>query len=389
MKLLVIAFNHYDNIFAYTSALCAYTDIDVTVLLVGYGDRFATSSFEADLRTYDYGMNRNVRQNLFPQELDESLNSKLNIHLLRLAPQKVRVRNLIKNWIYCYLAALRLKNRFDVIHFNGVGLTAIFLSTFFSKAKKVLTIHDYKSHSGEGGKISSALNRKLVRRFEHYIQHYDWLSDAFSEYYKVDRAKVFTVRSGTFDHFKAFAPVLPQQSGYMLFFGRISPYKGLKHLVKAYAKGSKMHKFQDLVIAGSGDASDILGMTNDLPQIHLINKRLSINELVGLVQRADYVICPYTDATHSAVTVVAYTFGKPVLAHNVGGLSEVIIDGKTGILIDNLESETICKGILRMNEMIEKEDVDASISEHTVSGSISWKSIAEVYRGVYLAVNGQ
>jgi len=386
MKLLVIAFNHYDNIFAYTSALCAYTDMDVTVLVVGYGDRFATSSFEADLRTYVYGMNRNVRQSLFPKELDESLNSKLSICLLRLAPKKVTVKNLMINWLHCYLAAMRLKNCFDVIHFNGVGLPALLLSNFLKNTKKILTIHDYVPHTGEGGTRTDAANRKLVSRFNHFFQHYDYLSDSFAKYYRIDRSKVFTVRSGTFDHFRVFSPVIPEQKGYMLVFGRISPYKGLRYLVEAFNASCEDSQGHDLVIAGNGDIGDIQSTIDKQPRIHLIHKRLTINELVGLVMNARYVLCTYTDVTHSAVVVVAYTFGKPVLVHNVGGLSEVVFPGETGVLIDNLEPNSIWEGIRQMDQLLATGMPESHISDLGQHGCLSWAKIAQDYQRVYSQV---
>ncbi len=37
MDVVVFAFSHEDNIFAYTNALCKYTDISVTVILFSYG----------------------------------------------------------------------------------------------------------------------------------------------------------------------------------------------------------------------------------------------------------------------------------------------------------------------------------------------------------------
>jgi len=44
---------------------------------------------------------------------------------------------------------------------------------------------------------------------------------------------------------------------------------------------------------------------------------------------------PYTDATHSATVITSYAFNKPVLISDVGGLSEVVINGKTGVLFIN------------------------------------------------------
>ena len=57
------------------------------------------------------------------------------------------------------------------------------------------------------------------------------------------------------------------------------------------------------------------------------------NEAVPkLFREADLVVLPYLSATQSGVVPLAYQFDVPVIASDVGGLSEVVIHGKTGYL---------------------------------------------------------
>jgi len=98
---------------------------------------------------------------------------------------------------------------------------------------------------------------------------------------------------------------------------------------------------------------------------------------------ARYVLCTYTDVTHSAVVVVAYTFGKPVLVHNVGGLSEVVFPGETGVLIDNLEPNSIWEGIRQMDQLLATGMPESHISDLGQHGCLSWAKIAQDYQRVY------
>ena len=384
MDVVVFAFSHEDNIFAYTNALCKYTDISVTVILFSYGEVCSASSFTKNIRNFHYGLTtNNVRERMLPPELNNELDQRLKIWLLHLAPKKMSIQNVIISSIYLFLSYIKIKNKFQIYHFNGVGWHSLFLSYLFRNAKKVLTLHDYIPHSGEGGKYTSKMNRKLVNNFDYYIQHYDYLANEFSRYYSVERSKVFTIRSGTFEHFKAFVGVTPEYKNYILSFGRISLYKGLKYLVNGFREYCKENNDLHLVIAGAGDVSDILDMINKETKIHLINKRLSINEMTGLIQNCLFTVCSYTDATHSAVTVVSYTFNKPVLAHNIGGLSEVINNGETGILIPDLRAATIKEGIIKMLELIHSNKTQKGISYLTNQGIMNWHQIAKQYEILY------
>ena len=49
---------------------------------------------------------------------------------------------------------------------------------------------------------------------------------------------------------------------------------------------------------------------------------------------ADIIAQPYKTATQSGVSQIAYHFGKPMLVTNVGGLAEIVPDGKAGYVVE-------------------------------------------------------
>lgn len=387
MRLIIYAFAHHDNVLSYADPLARYTDMDVTVVLIDHGQKFTTSAFVADIKNVKYGLKTaNVIQDIFPPELQTYFHPRLKLWLLKLAPRKITIRNVLRNYWHLIQLARKTRNRFDVFHFNGVGIYSLFLSRIMRFARKILTIHDYVSHSGEGNAMISQANRKLVKNFRHFIQHYDFLSDEFSRYFQVDRSRVHTVRSGTFGHFRQFPPTSSPYNDYILFFGRISPYKGLKYLVEAFIQYCREYDEPDLVIAGGGDVSDILPLIADEPRIHLLNRRPTISELAGLVEGCECAVCTYTDVSHSGVVLHAYTYGKPVIANNIGGLHEVVFDGKTGVLIEDLSKESIIKGIVRIRSLIAKEPMRENIEQLNTNGVLGWKRIAQEYQRVYSLV---
>jgi glycosyltransferase involved in cell wall biosynthesis len=58
------------------------------------------------------------------------------------------------------------------------------------------------------------------------------------------------------------------------------------------------------------------------------------NEVALHFSAADVVVQPYLNATQSGVTQIAYYYDKPMIVTNVGGLSELVPDGKVGLVVE-------------------------------------------------------
>jgi glycosyltransferase involved in cell wall biosynthesis len=136
---------------------------------------------------------------------------------------------------------------------------------------------------------------------------------------------------------------------YVLFFGRIAPYKGLELLVKAsrIVKKKMGHEFI-LLIAGEGDISLLKNhmSDDDNAYIRILNKRVPYQEIPHLFKGAKFLILPYVDASQSGVIPLAYTFSKPVIVSNVGSLSEYVEHGKTGLIFAPSNTEQLANYII-------------------------------------------
>lgn len=126
---------------------------------------------------------------------------------------------------------------------------------------------------------------------------------------------------------------------YLLFFGLIRDYKGLDLLLEAFAdKRIDKSKFR-LLIAGEyyGDGEKYENMAKELGVYDNIiwHTRYIADKDVSLYfSAADLIVQPYKTATQSGVTQIAYHFEKPMLVTNVGGLSEIVPNGKVGYVSD-------------------------------------------------------
>ena len=94
------------------------------------------------------------------------------------------------------------------------------------------------------------------------------------------------------------------------------------------------------------------------------------NELEGA---ADAVVLPYLSATQSGIIQIAYNFDKPVIATNVGGLAEVVIDGKTGFIVPPDNAPALAKAITRYYG--EKREQEFSANVKTEKQKYTWDNL--------------
>lgn len=120
---------------------------------------------------------------------------------------------------------------------------------------------------------------------------------------------------------------------YILFFGRIEPYKGLDQLVEIIRSLRNRKNMTSFVVAGAGyDKS--LAELRMIEKVDVRNRFVDENELNDLIASAICVILPYKSATQSGVVLKANAMGVPVICFNVGALSEYIEDGTNGYVIN-------------------------------------------------------
>lgn len=131
---------------------------------------------------------------------------------------------------------------------------------------------------------------------------------------------------------------------YLLFFGFIRKYKGLDLLLRSLADPSLSGLPFKLIIAGEyyEDPAPYKALIRDLK---LENRVVERNDFIPdpmvkyYFSACDLVTQTYLHATQSGVTQVAYQFKRPMLVTRVGGLPEMVPDGKVGYVVDKDEKQ--------------------------------------------------
>jgi glycosyltransferase involved in cell wall biosynthesis len=136
-----------------------------------------------------------------------------------------------------------------------------------------------------------------------------------------------------------------------LFFGYVRKYKGLHVLLEAVKDALREIKFKLLVVGefyddeGSYRAQIArLGLGNE---VLVRSDYIPNHEVAKYFSAADVVVLPYIDATQSGIVQIAYNFEKPVIATDVGGLAEVVVNGKTGIVVPPNSADELARAIIR------------------------------------------
>ena len=101
-----------------------------------------------------------------------------------------------------------------------------------------------------------------------------------------------------------------------------------------------------------------MGLANDTV---IINKFVPNEDVAKYNKISDLVILPYRSATQSGILSVAYSFLKPVVVTNVGGLSELVEDKKTGIIINPDSPQEITNGVIEYFKLNDQVDFEMNI----------------------------
>jgi glycosyltransferase involved in cell wall biosynthesis len=154
----------------------------------------------------------------------------------------------------------------------------------------------------------------------------------------------------------------------LLFFGYIRHYKGLDILIDAMPGILKYFPEAKLLVVGEfyDNPSIYLDKIKDLrieEYVKVINKFVPNEDVGQYYQASDLNILPYRSATQSGILNVSYGFELPVLVTRVGGLTEFIDEGKTGLIIEPNSSDAIVKGVKEFFKLREKVDFAGNIKD--------------------------
>ena len=283
------------------------------------------------------------------------------------------------------VARFMSKGHYDVIHTDCMlGMWDLMLYKLFGK-KMVLTVHDPFPHTGEANARKMFNYKMAMRSVRKFVLLNNQQKNEFCETYHINPNQILINRLGVYDNISTFVRQSKQvKSHNVLFFGRISPYKGIEYLCQAMVKVKQQVPDATLTIAGGGKMYFDVSPYEKLNWVKIVNRYVGMEELAGLLQDCALTVCPYTDATQSGVIMTSYSLRKPVVATNVGGLGEMVEEGKTGLLVPPKDADALANAITSLlRDDTALDEMARNIQNDYFVGDKSWKSIAKKYVEFY------
>ena len=293
--------------------------------------------------------------------------------------------------------------------FEAFDRTLLMLYYRLLRKSIVLTAHNVNASRRDGN--DTRLNRLTLgiqyRLADHVFVHTDRMKLELVEEFGVEAARVAVIPFGI-NNTVPNTRLTPSEARLrlgirdgertILFFGNITPYKGLEYLVAAFQRLLAQGEDYRLIIAGGADRCESYWravretLREDVQRERVILRAEFIPDAETEVyfKAADVLALPYRHIYQSGVLFLAHSFGLPVLAADVGSLKDEIVEGKTGFVFRSEDPVDLARTI----EKYFASDLYAALSRRRkeirqfATERHSWDVVARMTLAVYAGLRG-
>lgn len=161
-------------------------------------------------------------------------------------------------------------------------------------------------------------------------------------------------------------------------FGILRQPKGQIFAIEAVEKILQGGDKVELHFFGEGpDGEDLSALCCSKGIDHVVHFHGDVSEVSGYMTEMDLVVIPSLFEAFGYVAIEAMALAKPVIASDVGGLRELIIDGKTGLLIEPANPEQLSAAILKL---MKHRDLAKSLAENGRVAVLERFSVSEMIK---------
>ncbi|TMQ28320.1 MAG: glycogen synthase [Candidatus Rokuibacteriota bacterium] len=287
----------------------------------------------------------------------------------------------------------------DVVHAHTwyADMGALWISTLY-RIPLIVTLHSMEplrpwkaDQLGSGYLLSSWIEKTAVESAHRVIAVSHKMREDILAHFAAAPERVVVIHNGIDpDQFKRTAARdavdrLGVRPPFVLFVGRITDQKGIFHLLEAAPRLPA--DVQVVLCASAPDTPEIeerlRRAVQGRPNILWINEMVPVDVVTQLYSHAAVFVCPSVYEPFGLINLEAMACEAPVVASAVGGIVEVVEDGKTGVLVPPAQPEALADAIGRVlaNPTLARDMGRAG--RKRVEEKFSWASVAERTEQVY------
>ncbi len=231
---------------------------------------------------------------------------------------------------------------------------------WLARVPVVIETPHVREHWRKGWIKGSYLVDRLVARF---VTAFIAVSEANGEYLRSEkrlpREKIFVIRNGSsierFDPARTAPPALraalgiDQNASVVLVLARLEPQKGHRVLLEAWKSVVQSHPAARLVCAGDGVLrAELEARTTALgiaASVAFVGRQSNVRDWLAL---ANFTVLPSFYEGLPLAAIESLAAGRPVVATEVDGTGEIVVDGKTGLTVPAGDPVALAASISRM-----------------------------------------
>lgn len=375
------------------------------------------ADYELEALPHNFAVRRIFRLwNPRPQG-DGLWSSSLKASLARLARRSWRGAIYYRAW--WRLIRLVRRERPDIVQFGDIRFPTDLLPFLVLRASGVrlanvchniapFDISGNQARITKESRLTRAAFRRIYSCFDAVFVHSDVNRHAFLSRYGGDPKRIHVIPHGNEEMFlrpdaereppAALIRRLGLQPGAptILFFGTLTKYKGLDYLLDAFARVRNRVPEAQLLIAGFPNPEmDVDALRGKAERLGILGavafylRYVPVEEVAGIFHASHVAVFPYLMIYQSGALQVAYSFAKPVVATDVGGFSEAVLHGETGLLVPPRDAEALSEAIVTLLSDPQRASRMGERGREVSEAANSWYKIAGDVRQVYEELGGE
>lgn len=326
-----------------------------------------------------------------------------------------RALRLLHEWIK--LSRFLLHQRPDIVQFGKINFPfeAFFLAYLRRRGLRLTDIcHEFELREQASGSLLQQAFARLSNQLYHHVYNQFALIFLHGESNRQRFLSLFPVPAGvthvidhgnemvfTREHGGAAARQMLQQryqipdaavartAPIILFFGNLTASKGVPDLLRAFALLQQQARAR-LIIAGYptkyidiGELHDLAAASGIAADVIFDTRYIPFAEVGPLMEMATVVAYPYHSSSQSGALQVAYSFGRPVVATRVGGLPDVVEEGRSGLLVPAQDPPALAAALLRLVSDPALAATMGAHARHLSETRFAWGPIAQQILHIY------